>query len=678
MSKLLKQNVEENVINSIVTYKKDIKRNFQITEEIFFDDDVWDFSAFNISKRATEVYKYNFNSIQECFRFGVKFAILNKLFIEKVKFSTVYKVYSDIRAISNYMKKIKVNNLNLLTLKVLKDYFEVECIDLTNHSKTLRAKSLKDVLNVYIRYENMQFKSLVEYIDIFISNHPEKRAVTAVNQYIPDSLLNQIVSLAVKDLNNNKLNIRDRMIAGFIVIIAETGMRIEEVSMLETNMLKSISDGKKEAYYLNFYTFKTTRYGESKRLTYTFLTDLALSAYNKLCDLRNEVINNLNEISLLRLKIQIKEDKILKGRKNISELRDIVSKYTLDEIDYIEKEINRFIFISTETGRQKRGGALLRRNMEEFYIRHEKDFDISALSNSEIEKFSKLSITSESKYQKYFNKEERNKHSFDEIKNKKYIYVNPHQFRVTVCTKLFLKGIHLDYIVKHLNHISEEMTIYYNKSVEFEKNLEDTLDILIENSTEEGLIQTNAQKVKNEFFKEELKSEKFKENIENINKFITKNKFNINVDMNKIMKLLKKTNSPLIENEFGMCIVSVTQRICDRRRYFSSLSDNYHIGIQLNTYKNLKYSYERFKNKIQVINHNKKIADKNPKFLNEYEREVNGLKHFINKRLKLELELLNNDIETKGIENVKIEYPELSEIVNSYKNIKKEIEAWIK
>ena len=84
------------------------------------------------------------------------------------------------------------------------------------------------------------------------------------------------------------------------------------------------------------------------------------------------------------------------------------------------------------------------------------------------------------------------------------------------------------------------------------------------------------------------------------------------------------------------------------------------------------------KNKIQVINHNKKIADKNPKFLNEYEREVNGLKHFINKRLKLELELLNNDIETKGIENVKIEYPELSEIVDNYKNIKKEIEAWIK
>ena len=106
MSKLLKQNVEEKVINSIVTYKKGIKRNFQITEEIFFDDDVWDFSAFNISKRATEVYKYNFNSIQECFRFGVKFVILNKLFIEKVKFSTVYKVYSDIRAISNYMKKI--------------------------------------------------------------------------------------------------------------------------------------------------------------------------------------------------------------------------------------------------------------------------------------------------------------------------------------------------------------------------------------------------------------------------------------------------------------------------------------------------------------------------------------------------------------------------------------------
>ena len=678
MIELLKDNIEVELTKSIIDYEKIGKKNFQITEEIFLDDNLWDFNNFNTSKRCRELYRFNFNTIQECFRIGLKMIILKKLFIENVKFSTVNKVYANIRAISNYMIKRHINDFNLLTVKVLKDYFEEECRDLTNHSKTLRAKNLKDILYEYNKYDDIGINSLINYIDNFITNHPEKKGTTAVNKYIPDYLLNQIVSIAIKDLNDNKLNIRDRMIAGFIIIIAETGMRIEEISMLETNMLKSISDGKKEACYLNFYTFKTTQYGEDKKLTYTFLSDLALNAYKKLCELRTEIINNLNETSMLRLMIQIKEDRILKGRKNLSELRDTVNKYTIDEIYDIKKEMNRFIFISAETGRQKRGGGLLRRNMEEFYIRHDKDFDLSGLSNSEKEELTKLSITSKSKYLKYFNKEERNKYSFDEIKNKKYIYVNPHQFRVTVCTKLFLKGVHLDYIVKHLNHISEEMTMYYNKSVEFEKKLENTLDILIENSTEEGVIETNSEKVKDEIFKQELKSNRFKENIENINSFIRKNKFNINVDMKKIMKLLKKTNSTLVENEFGICVVSVAQRICDRRKYFSSLNDNYYIGIQLNTYKNIKYSYERFKNKIDVINHNKEIAKENTNFRNEYEREVKALKYFINKKLKLELDLLNNDIETKGAEKVKREYPELNEIIDNYRKIKEEIEAWMK
>ncbi|MCI6693371.1 MAG: hypothetical protein MR510_12970 [Clostridium sp.] len=677
MIEVLKDSLELEVIKMISSYDKNVEKNFKITEDISFHDDIWDFNKFNLAKRDRETYSYNFMNIQECFRLGTKMLVLNKRFIERCKFGTVHKVYSNIRNISNYMLRNNINDLNLITLKVLKEYFEEECKDLQNHTKTLRAKDFKDLLYIYSKYYKIDFEHLIKYLDIFIDNNPEKKGSTAVNKYIPDSLLNQIVSLAIIDLNNNKLSIRDRMIAGFIVLIAETGMRIEEVSMLESNMLKSISDGKKEAYYLNFYTFKITQFGEEKKLTSTFLSELALNSYNKLCELRDEIINGLNEMSMLRLIIQTKEDKILKGRVNISELREIVNSYTVDEMNEIKKEINRFLFISAETGRQKRGGKLLRVNMEEFYIRHENDFDISCLSSSEREEVRKLSITSKSKYLKYFNKEERRKYSYEEIKNKKYIYVNPHQFRVTVCTKLFLKGVHLDYIVKHLNHLSEDMTMYYNKSVDFEKKLEDTVDIFIENLNEQGIIETQIEKVKNDVFKEELKSSKFKQDIENINNFIRKNKFNINVDIKKIMKLLKKTNSPLVENEFGVCIVSVVQRLCNRRKYFSSLNDNYHIGIQLKTYKNINYSYERFKNKLEIINHNEEVAKNNPELKNEYEREVKALKYFINKRLKLELELLKNDIEAKGITEVKKEYPDLDMIIDNFEKIMGEVEEWM-
>ncbi len=678
MIKILKESSEYELIKSIIAYDKIIEKNFQIAEEIFFDDDVWDFNKFNPNKRDRETYCYNFMNIQECFRFGTKMLVLNKRFIEKCKFGTVHKLYSNIRNISNFMTRNNINDLNLITLKVVKQYFEEECRELKNHTKTLRAEQFKALLYMYSKNYKMDFEYLTKYLDIFIYNNPEKKESTAINEYIPDSLLNQIVSLAIIDLDNNELNIRDRMIAGFIVLIAETGMRIEEISMIESDMLKSISDGKNTGYYLNFYTFKITPHGEEKKLTYTFLSNLALKAYNKLCELREEIISGLNEMTMLRLIVQIKEDKILRGRVNISELRDIVKEYTADEMNQIKKEINRFIFISSETGRQKRGGGLLRRNMEEFFIRHENCFDISSLSASQKEEVTRLTITSESKYFKYFNKEERTKYSFEEIKNKKYIYVNPHQYRVTVCTKLFLKGVHLDYIVKHLNHLSEDMTMYYNKSVDFEKKLEDTVDIFIENLNEQGMIETEPAKVKDDIFKKELQSGNFKQNIENINNFIRKNKFNINVDMKKIMKLLKKTNSPLVENEFGVCIVSVVQRLCDRRKYFSSLNDNYHIGIQLKTYKNVNYSYERFKNKLEIINHNKEVAKNNPEHKNEYEREMMALKYFINKRLKLELELLNNDIEVKGVTEVKKEYPELNIIIDNLEKIMGELEEWMK
>ena len=149
------------------------------------------------------------------------------------------------------------------------------------------------------------------------------------------------------------------------------------------------------------------------------------------------------------------------------------------------------------------------------------------------------------------------------------------------------------------------MTLYYNKSLEFEKKLEDTLNIFMNNSNEDGLIETSINNVKDKVLKEELRSDKFKNNIDKINKFIKKNNFNINMDMEKIFKALKKIKSPVIENSLGICVVSVVQRICEKRRYFSTLEDNYYIGIQLDTYKNLNCSYERVKQKLKVIKHNK-------------------------------------------------------------------------
>ena len=121
----------------------------------------------------------------------------------------------------------------------------------------------------------------------------------------------------------------------------------------------------------------------------------------------------------------------------------------------------------------------------------------------------------------------------------------------------------------------------------------------------------------------------------------------------------------------------MVQRICEKRRYFSTLEDNYYIGIQLDTYKNLNCSYERVKQKLKVIKHNKEIAKINPVYKNEYEREVNALSYYIKKTVKFELSLLEEDILKRGKDIVVKENPQLTYIVNNFSIVREEISKWI-
>lgn len=676
MGNVLLKSIETKVNKQLLQCEKKGIYNFRITEHIRFFDEIWDFNNFNVSKRLRTMYRFDFTSIPDMFKIGIKMVLLNRLFRKGLDFSTCQQSFNSCRAIVNYFKEKNVDDIRLIDIDLLKQYFEEVTNDINIATRHRRAKTLKEILQIYYKYDIYDGRFLINYLDNFIECNPEKRNITSKNEYIPDQLFNQVISLAVKDLNDSKLLIRHRIVAGMLILLAETGMRVEELSLLETNMLKQVGEGNEKVSYLNFYTFKITPHGEEKRLTESFLTNLALYAYNKLCSLRDEIISNLFESSKLRLMIQLKEDKLIKKTLSISELRSIVQQYPEQEMLQIKKEIDRFIYIDYKTGLLKRGGVVFRQNLEEFFVRHYNDFNLNMLSNSELEEYKVLSIKSKAKYEKIFPKSEKEKHTFSEIKKNKYIYINPHAFRVTLCTKLFLKGVHLDYIVKHLNHLSEDMTMYYNKSNEFQNKLENTIEIFLENSTEDGLIESDPDKAKDGILKEELKGSSFRENIDSINKFLQRNKFNINSDVKKIMKFLKKVNSPLVENSLGICIVSVVQKICERRKYFSGLDDNYYIGIQLETYKNINNSYERFKQKIDIINHNKQVAILNPEYTNEFEREVNALKYYINKTIIRELDLLYEDIENRGKNAIIKEYSYLEDIVNNFDKIRKEVSEW--
>lgn len=239
-----------------------------------------------------------------------------------------------------------------------------------------------------------------------------------------------------------------------------------------------------------------------------------------------------------------------------------------------------------------------------------------------------------------------------------------------------MQGVHIDYIVKHMNHLSEDMTAYYNKSTIFIDELKESIKLISDISNDKGLLETDTDKI-NKAFLDEANKDELSEKIKRVNEFLEKNSLNINKDIIKISKLLLKTNTTIEENDFGMCIRSIINGICEKKKYFSSLEDNYYIGIQLDTYEFLNNHYNRFKQKRNVVLHNKEVAEKNSQYLNEYNRERKALNYYVKKTVCREIELLENDIEEFGMDNIISRYPSLREIIGNFEKVKGELKLWI-
>src|SRR5699024_9049934 len=149
-------------------------------------------------------------------------------------------------------------------------------------------------------------------------------------------------------------------------------------------------------------------------------------------------------------------------------------------------------------------------------------------------------------------------------------------------------------------------------------------------------------------------------------------------DVKEVLNILKKTDSPAVENEFGMCLRSIIHSVCERRKYFHTFDDNYNLEINLDSYKFLNFEYERFKQKVEVVNYNKSLVEKEPTYAVEFDREIKALNKFIDDVLIRQLESLNTDLASNGETVILEEYPNLKEIVSSREEILNEVITWKK
>jgi hypothetical protein len=119
--------------------------------------------------------------------------------------------------------------------------------------------------------------------------------------------------------------------------------------------------------------------------------------------------------------------------------------------------------------------------------------------------------------------------------------------------------------MKHMNHISPEMTQLYNRNDKLNKSAVNGLKILKHIANNEGLLELNPENVDNQLLKMDLSDDIKRKDYEILNEFLKINNFNIVQDLEKLIKLISKGNSPIFENEFGVCVKAAIHGICERQ-----------------------------------------------------------------------------------------------------------------
>jgi len=489
------------------------------------------------------------------------------------------------------------------------------------HKKNLLKPFL---MEIEARNEHVCYRSIYDYV----LNAHDNETIGAENEIgktplIPMETYKKIVSFAIKDVCDGKLNIIDRMSACMIVILAETGMRIGEFALLKVNMLEELKfDQEDEAfYYLKFITYKTTGI-KNWKWTKTFMTEKAILAY-----------------------------------------------VTLEDILSTCRKDSNFLYVSDKGGKYV-DTASFRNHMIRFFIRHQEELHFSDMHKGELEHYSVVTMKKYDirKYGCILEKIDLGRVIF---------FAHHHQFRVNVCT-ILAKKKHLDWVRKHMNHMTQDMTEHYIRREAIRRKEIDRIEkeVLLRRANGKGDQLDISSKTENEVVKKELSIPEMLEAYESINAFLKKGKLNIFKDIKQIIEMLRQTKTAITETDEGFCARTAFEKICERQQYISSINDMYFIGPQIINIKNLDFTYRRFKEKIEVIKHNEKLFKENKRYKTELLREKKGMEIYIQKKVLPEIEALIKAVNENGETEVVAKYPNIKSVVSILPKIHSEVLKW--
>lgn len=594
-----------NVLLQAIPERKVIVDNYEVyrfkykSQEIYISDDIWEFE--DIKRDSGARFKCDFSQYGEKTKKVCKIIMMD-LILSNLGIASIDKYLINYKNISIFLEHRDVVGCDLIVKEDIVAYTEYLDSEIkTENERVRRRRCFKNLLVYISAIYDVDYSSYYDILEKSDINLMKCQIKENKKPKVPNIVFLKTIKLCIENLNNNNLTEKDKIYSAITLFITQTGMRQKDIIYLEKDkkQYKIINGTNKRVVYLNHRTFKSEkgkRANKDGRWVYTYLSESAELAYDVLVELNK--YNNSN-----------------------------------------------FIF-SNGYGGVKTTNTI-EKWVKKFYIRFASELDVYNCRYDDIESSTLNNLIK----QTIISKEDIRINKWENHNSQDFISIpTVCQFRVSVCNELFAQGVDIYWIMKHMQHLTEEMTLYYARESDKEREF--------------------AKRVVKGILKDEftLLGENGEELSNRIKEFLEKGEIKVEKNLDKIIEKIVD-EVPIREKKYGFCIKSSFGKMCPYNKFVCAFDEcpNYFTSFLF-----VDVSYDRYKDLVKCIENNF-IND----FINQGELEKSKLIKFINKTLLPELMQLKQKIITKGIEYMLDQYRELEYMILNIDSIIMEVEKWI-
>lgn len=375
-----------------------------------FHSDLWEIGHF-FEKEGKTSTVYDFSQLDNVIKVHIKRFIHRQLTREDSGYATIDKYKGICKMISQFISDEHIMASYLITTKHIEKFNRLLERRLKSEMERIKRRTIFAKLLVSIEeMEDVDYSSHLKLLDCGDIRLVREQIEEGKTPRIEKSLFDKILSVAIKELNDEKAKYKHRLEACAIVLFSQIGVRIEELIRFEMNMILPIEleDGRK----MNFLDHLVVKIKKSKSYSWTnsMLTPHAYNAYETAC-------------------------------------------YLVD----MHRRNHKGEYLFSTSGEKPLTDTAMRNWMSRFYVRH---VDELGLKNAEVEgaKYSSKGLLRRNRIVE--EKFVRGLSDTDFIAMPK-----AHQYRVSVVNDLLDQGIDLIWVSLHLNHLTVDMTDHYVRRV---------------------------------------------------------------------------------------------------------------------------------------------------------------------------------------------------------------------